>query len=129
MMRQSEFKMKYDPELGRYTRQHIYGEGMMDVFKSFGKKIIGKTMKTAAKKAVTAAATKTGEHVGKKGGDKIVQMLSNGGDAAPRNLPAKKVIFNNDFETIPNEKMSKKEINERVNSILSGGSTRKRKTT
>ena len=28
MMRQSEFKMKYDPELGRYTRQHIYGEGM-----------------------------------------------------------------------------------------------------
>ena len=35
MMRQSEFKMKLDPELGRYTRQHIYGEGMMDVFKSF----------------------------------------------------------------------------------------------
>ena len=33
MMRQSEFKMKLDPELGRYARQHIYGEGMMDVFK------------------------------------------------------------------------------------------------
>ena len=79
-MRQSEFKMKLDPELGRYTRQHIYGEGMMDVFKSVGKKIFGKTMKKAAKKgakkAVTAAATKTGEHVGKKAGDKIVQMLS-----------------------------------------------------
>ena len=34
-MRQSEFKRRYDPELGRYTRQHIYGEGMMDVFKNY----------------------------------------------------------------------------------------------
>ena len=62
MMRQSEFKMKYDPELGRYTRQHIYREGMMDMFNSFGSKLFGKTMKTAAKKGaekvVTAAATK-----------------------------------------------------------------------
>ena len=32
MMRQSEFKKKLDPELGKYTRQHIYGEGMTDVF-------------------------------------------------------------------------------------------------
>ena len=83
MMRQSEFKKKLDPELGRYTRQHIYGEGMMDVIKSFGSKLFGKTMRKAAKKgvekAVTAAATKTGEHVGKKAGDIIVQMLSNGG--------------------------------------------------
>ena len=83
MTRQSEFKMKLDPELGKYTRQHIwsgersiYGEGMMDVFKSFGSKLFGKTVKSAAKKAVTAAATKTGEHVGKKAGNKIVQMLS-----------------------------------------------------
>ena len=44
-MRQSEFKMKLDPELGRYTRQYIYGEGMMDVFKSFGLKIIWKNSK------------------------------------------------------------------------------------
>ena len=76
MMRQSEFKIKLNPELGRYTRQHIYGEGMMDGFKSFGKKIFGKTMKKAAKKssekALTMAATKTGEHAGKKAGDKIV---------------------------------------------------------
>ena len=48
MMRQSEFKMKYEPETGKFARQHIYGEGMMDVFKSFGKKILGKTMKKAA---------------------------------------------------------------------------------
>ena len=80
MMRQSEFKKKYDPDLGRYTRQHIYGEGMMDVFKSFGSKIFGNTMKKAAKtaatKAITTAATKTGEYVGKKAGDKIIEMLS-----------------------------------------------------
>ena len=127
MMRQSEFKMRLDPELGRYTRQHIYGEGMMDVFKSVGKKIFGKTMKKAAKKgaqkAVTAAATKTGEHVGKKAGDKIVQMLSKE-KAAPSN---KKVTFNKNVETIPNKTMTQQEINKRVNAILSGGSTRKRK--
>ena len=50
MMRQSEFKMKYDPELGRYTRQHIYGEGITDVFKLFGKKVTGKTIKKLLKK-------------------------------------------------------------------------------
>ena len=32
--------MKLDPELGKYKRQHIYGEGMMDGFKSFGKKYL-----------------------------------------------------------------------------------------
>ena len=122
MMRQSEFKMRFDPELGRYTRQHIYGEGMMDVFKSVGKKIFGKTMKKAAKKgaekALTAAATKTGEHVGKKAGDKIVQMLS-------KNPPAaKKVTFNKNVKTI---NPSEKELNQRLINLLSGGSTRKRK--
>ena len=108
--------MKLDPELGRYTRQHIYGEGMMDVFKSVGKKIFGKTMKKAAKKAVTAAATKTGEHVGKKAGDKIVQMLSKS-----NNKP--RVTFNKNIEAIPSEK----ELNQRLINLLSGGSTRKRK--
>ena len=115
MMRQSEFKMRFDPELGRYTRQHIYGEGMMDVFKSFGSKLFGKTVKSALKKgaskAVTAAATKTGEHVGKKAGDKIVQMLSKDWVAPP----AKKVTF----KTTP--KITQQEINKRVNAILSGG--------
>ena len=119
-MRQSGFKMRFDPELGKYTRQHIYGEGMMDVFKSFGSKLFGKTVKSAvkkgAKKAVTAAATKTGEHVGKKAGDKIVQMLSKS-----KNKP--KVTFNENVETIPSEK----ELNQRLINLLSGGSTRKRK--
>ena len=118
-MRQSEFKMRYDPELGRYTRQHIYGEGMMDVFKSFGSKLFGKTMKKAAKKgvekAVTAAATKTGEHVGKKAGDKIVQMLSNRGVVPPAN------------ENVKTINPSEKELNQSLINLLSGGSTRKRK--
>ena len=121
MMRQSEFKMKLDPELGRYKRQHIYGEGVMDVFKSFGPKLFGKTVKSAAKKGaqkvVTAAATKTGEHVGKKAGDKIVQMLSK-----EKAKPAKKVTFNKNVETI-----SQQEIDQTLNNLLSGGSTRKRK--
>ena len=120
MMRQSEFKKKLDPELGRYTRQHICGEGMMDVFKSVGKKLFGKTAKSAvkkgAKKAVTAAATKTGEHVGKKAGDKIVQMLSKSNNK-------RKVTFNKNVETIPSEK----ELNQSLINLLSGGSTRKRK--
>ena len=128
-MRKSEFKMKLDPELGSFTRQHIYGEGMMDVFKSFGKKIFGKTIKKAAKKgvekAVTTAATKTGEHVGKKAGDKIVQMLSKG--EAPKtpllkNPPTKKVTFNKNVGVV-----SQQEIDQMLNNLLSGGSTRKRK--
>ena len=121
-MRQSEFKKKLDPELGRYTKQHIYGEGITDVFKSVGKKIFGQTMKKAAKKgvekAVTAAATKTGEHAGKKAADKIVQLLSKGSSQKP---PAKKVTFNKNVEIFPSKKLTQKEINQRVNYILSGG--------
>ena len=122
MMRQSEFKKKLNPELGRYTRQHIYGEGITDVLKSVGSKLFGKTTKKAAKKgvekAVTTAATKTGEHVGKKAGDKIVQMLSKE-KAAP--TTTKKVTFNKKVKTIPNKKITQQEINQRVNSIISGG--------
>ena len=118
MMRQSEFKKKLDPELGRYTRQHIYGEGMTDVFKSVGSKLFGKTVKSAAKKgvekALTTAATKTGEDVGKKAGDKIVQMLS-------KSNKTPKVTFNKNVETIPSKKITQQEINQRVNAILSRG--------
>ena len=125
-MRQSEFKMKLDPELGRYTRQHIYGEGITDVFKSFGKKIFGKTIKKAAKrgaqKAVTTAATKTGEHAGKKAGDKIVQMLTKEKVAPTKKRSNKKVTFNENVETI-----TQQEIDQMLNNLLSGGSTRKRK--
>ena len=123
MSRQSEFKMKLDPEMGKFTRQHIYGEGITDIFKSVGSKLFGKTMKKTAKKgvekALTTAATKTGEHAGKKAGDKIVQMLSKG--VSPKKPTVKKVNFNKNIEIIPNKKMTKQKINARVNSILSGG--------
>ena len=69
-MRQSELKRKYDPELGRYVKKHIYGEGISDVMKSIGSRVLGKTTKELAKKAATKAATKvaekTGDYVGKK---------------------------------------------------------------
>ena len=38
MIRQSEFKKKYNPEIGKYEKQHIYGGGVMDSVKSFFKK-------------------------------------------------------------------------------------------
>ena len=118
MMRQSEYKKKLDPELGKYTRQHIYGEGITDMFKSVGSKLFGKTVKSAAKKgskkALTSAATKTGEHVGKKAGDKIVQMLSKG--STSQKPAAKKVTFK-----LTPKKMTQQDINRRVNAILSGG--------
>ena len=121
MSRQSEFKKKFDPEMGKYTRQHIYGEGITDVFKSIGKKVFGKTVKSAAKKgvekALNTAATKTGEHVGKKAGDKIVSLLSK--EKPPNKSNSKKVSFNNNVEIFP--KKSSKKRNSKVNSILSGG--------
>ena len=114
-MRQSEFKKKYDPELG-YTKQQIYGEGVMDIFKSFGSKLFGKTMKKAAKtaatKAITTAATKTGEHVGKKAGDKIIEMLS-------KNNTPKKVTFDEgSIKKNPTKKITREDLNQRVNYIL-----------
>ena len=75
-----------------------------------------KAAKKGVEKAVTTAATKTGEHVGKKAGDKIVQMLSKGNVVSSRKPPAKKVTF----KTTP-KKITQKEINQRVNAILSGG--------
>ena len=103
---------------------------MMDVFKSFGSKLFGKTMKQTAtkgaEKAVTAAATKTGEHAGKKAGDKKVKMLSKGKPPSPAkyNTP-KKATFNNDVKTVP-KKMTVQDINQRVSQILSGDGICKR---
>ena len=124
-MRQSDFKKKYDPELGRFTRQHIYDEGVMDVFKNIGSKIFGKTLKKAAKtaatKAVTTAATKTGEHVGEKAGDKIIEFLSK---RKRKNTP-KKVTFDDSIPTStlmkpnPTKRMTQQDINQRLNLILS----------
>ena len=132
-MRQSDFKKKYDPELGRFTRQHIYGEGVMDVFKNIGSKVIGQTLKkaakTAASKAVTTAATKTGEHVGKKAGDKIIQMLSK--SSTPKKVrfdetvkPGEEIIkilskSSTPIITQKPKRMTQDDINRRLNLILS----------
>ena len=86
-MKQSEFKKRYDPELGRFTRQHIYGEGVMDIGSKVFGSLLKKAAKTAADKAITTAASKTGEHVGKKAGDKIISMLKT------KNKKPKKVSF------------------------------------
>ena len=107
-MSKSEFKMRYDPKIGRYVKKHIYtdeihGEGLTDIFKSVGRKLFGKTAKEIAKKAATSAATKTGEHLGNRAGDKIVQLLSK---KQPKPLT--------DFE-----------IAQRVNQLISGGKIRK----
>ena len=66
-----------------------------------------KLQKTAANKAITTAATKTGEHVGKKAGDKIIQMLS-------KSKTPKKVTFD---EPITQAKKTGEEIAK----ILSNG--------
>ena len=76
----------------------------MDVFKNIGAKVVGQTLKKAAKtaatKAVTTKDTKTGEHVGKKAGDKIIQMLS-------KSKTPKKVTFD---ETVTNAMKPGEEI-------------------
>ena len=69
-MRQSEFKKQYDPELGRFTRQHIYGEEKMDILKNNVSKVSSQT----ATKANTN--TTAGEKAGEKAGDKIIEFLS-----------------------------------------------------
>ena len=134
-MRQSDFKKIYDPELGRFTRQHIHGEGVMDVFKNIGSKLFGQTLKKAAKtastKAVTTAlaATKSGEHVGKKAGDKIIQMLSK--SRTPKKVrfdetvkPGEEIVkilskSSTPIKVNPTKRMTQQDINQRLNNILS----------
>ena len=99
-MRQSEFKKKYDPDTGKYTRKHIYGEGIMDSVKSFlGKKPTRKKV-TFAPPPPKPTPTAT-----KKAGDKIVKMLS-GKNPPPR-------------------KMTQQEINNRVLHLMSGSGKKK----
>ena len=102
-MRQSEFKKKYDPDTGKYTRKHIYGEGIVDSVKSFlGKKPTKKVQfTTPPPKPIPVSTTK-------KAGDKIVKILSG------ENPPSQKT---NKRQT---RKMSQKEINNRVLQIMSG---------
>ena len=110
-MKQSEFKKRYDVKMGRYVKKHIYGEGVVtDVFKTIGRKLLGKAMKevakTATQKALQKAATKTGEYAGEKAGDKIIQLLSKKNKKTPVATSPKKQ---------QSKELSDYEINERVN--------------
>ena len=105
MLRQSEFKKKYDPDTGKYTRKHIYGEGIMDSVKSFiGKKPTKKVQFAAPPPKPTPASTT------KRAGDKIVKMLSG------ENTPSRKTN---------KRQMTQQEINNRVLQIMSGSGRKK----
>ena len=108
-MRQSEFKKKYDPDIGKYTRQHIFGGGtasrtgggVMDTVKSFlGKKPTKKVQFAAPPPPKPSPAV-----IKKNAGFKIVKMLSG--------------------EKPPSRKMSQQEINNRVLQIMSGSGRKK----
>ena len=154
-MRQCEFKKCYDPDMDMYVEKHIYGEGIGDIFKSIGRKLFSRTAKTVAKKAAKtaakSAATKTGEYAGKKAGDKIVELLSK--DKTPQieksvasvpltpSTPSKKAEVKTSIPPTVSKKaevktsisspvskkvLTQREIDERVNQILSGGKLRRR---
>ena len=99
-MRQSEFKKRYNPVTGKFTKQNIWddgieivtGEGITDKFKS----LISGKLKKSRKKLPTLAPKPT-TTTSKKAGDRIVKMLS-------------KTKLN-----------SEQDINNKVLSILSGG--------
>ena len=101
-MRQSEFKKKYDHDIGKYTRQHIYGEGIMDTIKSF----LGKKPTKKVRFAVPPPPKPNPVNVTKNAGDKIVQLLSSENPSASR-------------------KMSQQEINNRMLQIMSGSGRKK----
>ena len=95
-------KKKNDPDVGRYARQHIFGEGVSDKIRSFGSKVFGK--KTDSPKThVTFAPPQPPKTTAspKKAGDKIVKMLSS----------TKK----------PTKKTTQQEINNSVLQIMTGG--------
>ena len=111
-----EYKKRYDPELGMYVKKNIYsgeiqvGGGLTDIFKS--------TMKKAVKRGLQKVARKTGEHVSKKAGDKITQLLRRKNEASQPSQPSQP-------SQNPQMPMSQDEINERVNRLISGGKIRK----
>ena len=115
-------KRRYDPTIDRYVKKdihtgEIYGEGLMDIFKSVGRKFFSRTAKDIAKKgaktATNKAVTKVGEQIGNRAGDKIVQLLS------------KKQPIQQTIKQAPKHTTSKPltdfEIAQRVNRLISGG--------
>ena len=111
-MRQSEFKKKYDPDTGKFSRKHIFGSGnasrtgsgVMDSVKSF----FGKKPTKKVSFAVPPPKPTT-NNTNKNAGDKIVKLLSG------ENPSSRKT---NKWQ-VP--KMTQQEINNRVLQIMSGG--------
>ena len=65
-MRQSEFKRKYGPEIGKYKNQHIWGGEISEVSKKTKKQV----------KFAPPPSLPLPPPLSKKAGDKIVKMLS-----------------------------------------------------
>ena len=62
-------KAGFDPELGRYVRKHIHdesvvGEDIVDIFRSIGSKLFGKTTKKLAKKGVKQQLQRLSQRLG-----------------------------------------------------------------
>ena len=121
-MNKSMLKRRYDPTIGRYVKKDIntgkiYGEGLMDIFKSVGKKLFSKTakniVKKGAKSTTTKAVTKVGEHIGNRAGEKIVQLLQ-------KKQPMQQTLQKATKHTI-NQPLTDFEIAQRVNRLISGG--------
>ena len=115
-------KRRYDPTIDRYVKKdihtgEIHGEGLMDIFKSVGRKLFSKTAKDIAKKgaktATTKAVTKVGEHIGNRAGEKIVQLLQ-------KKQPMQQTLQQTTKHTI-NQPLTDFEIAQRVNRLISGG--------
>ena len=115
MTRYCEFKRRYDSDLGKYVRKHIYdgtiyGKGITTsgILKAVGKKLFGKTADKIAANS---------EYAGKKAGNKIVNLLRKNRTAAPSLLR----------ESVREpEVLTQQDVNGRVNQILSGGKLRRR---
>ena len=115
-------KRRYDPTIDRYVKKdihtgEIYGEGLMDIFKSVGRKLFSKTAKDIAKKgaksATNKAVTTVGEHIGNRAGDKIVQLLQ-------KKQPMQQTIKQPPKNTT-SKPLTDFEIAQRVNRLISGG--------
>ena len=126
-MNKNMLKRRYDPTIDRYVKKdihtgEIYGEGLMDIFKSVGRKLFSKTAKDIAKKgaksATNKAVTKVGEHIGNNAGDKIVQLLS-------KKQPIQQTIKQAPKHTT-RKPLTDFEIAQRVNRLISGGRMMKR---
>ena len=121
-MNKNIIKRRYDPTIDRYVKKdihtgEIYGEGLMNLFKSMGRKLFSKTTKDIAKKgaksATNKAVTKVGEHIGNRAGEKIVQLLQ-------KKQPIQQTIKQSQNNTI-SQPLTDFEIAQRVNRLISGG--------